>query len=958
MKSRPVVHWSALAFRAAAVLVAAWGAAPLGAQSPIGFTPERAPQQARCEALLQSLPTPAAFREHLRHITTEPHPTGSAAQLRVAEYIASTMERAGLRVELAPYDVYLPQLDGLVNEVELVTPVRRMLPNQEPALEADPFTAHPALLPGWNAYSGSGDVTAEVVYVNQGRREDFEELERLGISVEGRVVLARYGGNFRGFKVQFAEQRGAAAVIMFSDPGARPLEPYPDGPGRTPYTIERGSVLTLPWTGDPLTPFEPALPLDTEAGAAVRRLDPDEVPFHSIPVLPIGYGAAREILARMQGAAAPASWQGGLPLEYRLTGGPDLTVRVHVRQRLDFTRAINVIGWLDGSELPDEWVILGSHYDPWGFGAHDPNGGTAMLLTLAEALGRLKDEGCRPRRSIAIAHWDAEEYGIIGSTEWVEHHRDALHANAVAYINADGAVTGPRFSASSSPSLKRPILDAARSVRYGSRDSTVFEHWLRAAGDVVEPPIGDLGGGSDHVAFYTHVGVPSAGLSLGGANGIYHSNYDTFAFFERFSDPDFVFGPTLVRLDGVLALRLANADVIPYDIVRYGTDVLRHAAELERLAATRGMDVRLDALVRAAASFRAAAAAFEATRDAWLRSASGAGAPGEAAARGLNARLIALEKAFIDMDGLQERPWSRSLYASPDPFSGYASWMLPGIRFEVETGDSGGVEEWEAKYVAALQELERRVQQATALLAQSATPPARAAPRQEQEATAPSRWAATLDLGFNGSRGNTTLAVLSTGFGIKHLITDEFRFEWNGNLRYGESEGEVVARNVRSQVSFDLDPGGAVSPFFFADAERDPFRRMRLRTDGGAGAKYTFWERRNEEVSLSLAGLYSRQEFFPRPNGDVTPHRTNARWSGRGRVRRQFDDVRIEHTSFFQPVYDRLSDYNYDATTRIGTRLNERISLTFTHVYKHNSTPPEGVVREDQSFQAGITVQF
>jgi N-acetylated-alpha-linked acidic dipeptidase len=927
---------------------------------PVGFAPQRAAEQLRCEAVLQQLPTAAAFREHMRSVTAEPHPTGSDAQRRVADYLATAMERAGLRVERAAYDVYLPQLDGLVNELEIVTPVRMALPNREPALDADPFSAHPELLPGWNAYSGSGDVTAEVVYVNFGRKEDFEELQRLGVSVTGRVVLARYGGNFRGFKVQFAQEHGAAAVIMFSDPGTSELVSYPDGPGLTPFTIQRGSVLTLPWTGDPLTPFEPALPFGTPEGDAVQRLDPDDVAFHEIPVLPIGYAAAQEILGRMTGADVPATWRGGLPVAYRLTGGPALTVRVHVRQRLDFTRAVNVIGWIDGSEFPDEWVILGSHHDAWGFGAHDPNGGTAMLLTLADALGRMAADGCRPRRSIAIAHWDAEEYGIIGSTEWVEHHRDALGARAVAYINADGAITGGDFSASASPSLKQPILDAARAVRYAAGDSTVYDHWMRRARDRAEPPIGDLGGGSDHVAFYTHVGVPSMGLSLGGANGIYHSNYDTFAFFERFSDPDFVFGPTLARVDGVLALRLANADAIPYDVMRYGIDIERHAADLEELAAGRGMGLRLDSLKHAAAAFRTVAAELDAARTAWLER-----GPDAAAVRELSTRLIALEKAFIDMAGLQGRPWSRSLYASPDPFSGYASWMLPGIRFEIETDNAPGALAWEARYVVAVRELQRRVQHAAASLAvpsaaaaASPTTASPAAPRAAARTEAPSRWGVSVDLGFNGSRGNTALTVFSTGIGVKHLVTDEFRLEWNGAVRYGESEGDVVARNLRSQVSFDFNPDADVSPFFYMDAERDPFRRMRLRTDGGAGAKYTFWRQRNEEVSLSVAGLYSRQEFFPLPSGELTPRRSNARWSGRGRVRRQLGTARVEHTSFMQPVLDQLSDYTYDATTRLSTKLNERVSLTLTHLYKHNSQPPPGVVREDQSIQAGITVQF
>jgi N-acetylated-alpha-linked acidic dipeptidase len=697
--------WYLVAAAAAALpllLAASRHAAPA-----TGFTPATAAWHQLCEDRLLELPTAAAFREHLRMITAEPHPTGSAAQLRVAAYLVAVMERAGLSVDRAEYDVYLPQLDGLINEVEIVTPTRIRLPNRELPIADDPFTSHPDLLPGWNAYSGSGDVTAEVVYANFGRKEDFEQLDRLGVSVAGKVVLARYGGNFRGFKVKFAEERGAAAVIMFSDPDGNDVEPYPAGPGMTAGTIQRGSVLTLPYTGDPLTPFEPALPLD--GAVQVRRLDPDSVAFHTIPVLPIGHGAAAEILSRMTGEPAPDAWRSGVRVAHRLTGGEALTVRVHVQQRLDFTRAVNVIGTIRGSEYPDEWVILGSHYDPWSFGANDPNGGTAMLLVLAESLGVLASNGCQPRRSILIAHWDAEEYGIIGSTEWVEHHRAALTRNAVAYINADGAVSGANFSASSSPSLKRPILDAARAVRYPA-GGTVYEHWQRGERDR-DPPIANLGGGSDHVGFYTHVGVPSAGLSFGGSNGIYHSNYDTFRFFERFSDPEFVHGAALARVDGVLALRLANADIIPYDIARYGTDILQHAAALEKLSADRGAEVRLDALRAAAAAFAGIAREFEGARDAWTTRADGNVAP-----EGVNTALIGVEKAFIDMDGLQERPWSRSLYASPDPFSGYASWMLPGIRFEIETRNPAAVAAWEARYVAALGDLQRRVVSATALL--------------------------------------------------------------------------------------------------------------------------------------------------------------------------------------------------------------------------------------------------
>jgi len=690
---------------------------PVQEAPPTGFLPDRVAQQLMCEERLQAIPTPQQFREHLRIITAEPHPAGSEAQRRVGRYLAQTMEAAGLQVEEYPYDVYLPQLDGLVNEVEIVTPVPKRLENREWVLEEDPFSGHPHLLPGWNAYSGSGDVTGEVVYANFGRKEDFEELAAMGVSLEGRIVLARYGGNFRGYKVKFAEEYGAAGVIMFNDPGFASGDEYPAGPQMNPSTIQRGSVLTLDWTGDPLTPFEPALPLDGDVH--VERLDPAEVDFHTIPVLPIGYGAAQEILELMEGPPVPAGWGGGLPVTYRLTGGDGLTLRVNVEQRLDFTRAVNVIGTLEGTDFPDEWIILGSHYDPWGFGAIDPNGGTAMLLTLAEALGELAAEGCRPRRSILIAHWDAEEYGIIASTEWVEQFLTELTRSAVAYINADAAVSGPNFSASAAPSLKGPIIEAAGAVRYPGIDGTVLQWWEANSRGREVPAMGNLGGGSDHVGFYTHAGVPSAGLSFGGSSGVYHSNYDNFAFFERFSDPEFVFGPALARVDGVLALRLANADILPYDVVRYGTDILSHATALEEMTSELELHLELDRLKEAASRFEGTARLFTEARDSRL-------ARGEFSreeARRVNLQLIGLEKAFLHMEGLQGRPWSRSLYASPDPFSGYASWMLPGIRYELETANPAGVRSWEAIYVRAVEELDGRVRSVTAILEQEHSGP-------------------------------------------------------------------------------------------------------------------------------------------------------------------------------------------------------------------------------------------
>ena len=676
----------------------------------VGFTSARAAQQAMCEARFLELPSSEAFREHLRIITSAPHPAGSQAQVEVGNYLTRVMKAAGLEVEGHTYDVYLPQLTDDV-EAWIITPERMRLSNREPALDEDRFSHHPELLNGWNAFSGTGDVTGEVVYANQGRREDYEALDSMGVDLTGRIVIARYGGNFRGYKVKFAEERGAAGVIMFNDPGAnRGVDAYPEGPMMNGETIQRGSVLTLPWTGDPLTPFEPALPVSGERGH-VERLDPDDVPMPTIPVLPLGYLAAEEILNRMEGREAPEEWRGAIQGSYRLTGGPGLTVRVRVNQPRALTRAVNVVGTVTGSEYPNEWIILGAHYDPWGFGAIDPNGGTAMLLTLAEALGQLAEEGCRPRRSILIAHWDAEEAGIIGSTEWVEEFIDPLTVDAVAYINADGAVSGPNFGGSSSPSLKGTIVDALDDVAYPGTDMTVME-WWRTEGGGTE--LGNLGGGSDHVGFYTHAGVPSAGLSTGGRSGVYHSNYDNFAWFERFGDTEFVFGPMLARVDGLVALRLANADVVPYDVVRYATDTRVHVETLLEVAERRGVDVDLTRLVDATQGLEAAAARFTEARD---RSLEGdAAALATPVADRTNRLLRQLEDAWLDDEGLQDRPWSRNLYVSPDPFSGYASWMLPGVRYEIETDDPAQVPEWEAKYIRAIDRLVDVLDRATAEL--------------------------------------------------------------------------------------------------------------------------------------------------------------------------------------------------------------------------------------------------
>ena len=723
-----------------------------------GFTDDRAASQLACEARFLELPRSESFREHLRTITENPHPAGSAAQARVGEYLARAMESAGLDVTSHPYDVYLPELTDDV-EVHIVTPVAMQLSNREPALDEDRFSGHPDLLNGWNAFSGSGDVTGEVVYANFGRREDYRALDSMGISLAGKVVIARYGGNFRGYKVKFAEERDAAGVILFNDPGSSDMAAYPEGPMMNGQTIQRGSVLTLPWTGDPLTPFVPALPVDGDR--QVERLDPSEVPLHTIPVLPIGYEAASEILSRMTGAEAPADWDAGVELDYRLTGGPDLTVRVRVNQPKGLVRATNVVGTIRGSEFPDEWFILGAHYDPWGFGAIDPNGGTAMLLTLAEALGELaRDEECRPRRSIMIAHWDAEEYGIIGSTEWAELHADGLQANAVAYINTDGNGRG-LLNMGGSHTLERFINAVARDVTDPQTGISVSERLharrlTRGASDDLDAasdhPIAALGSGSDYTPFLQHLGIASLNLSYSGESGggSYHSVYDSYDHYVRFGDPAFAYGIALASTAGRAVLRLAEADILPFVFAPFSDTVARYVDEVieltgrmrEETARTNRLlaDGRYEAaadptttfvpparedpvpylnfapLQNAVARLQVAAAAS----DRGLRAAVDEGVLSTAARRAVNRRLLRTERLLTRDAGLPRRPWFRHQIYAPGFYTGYGVKTLPGVREAIEQRAWNEASEQVGHAAAALERLAAELDAITAELAAAA----------------------------------------------------------------------------------------------------------------------------------------------------------------------------------------------------------------------------------------------
>ena len=637
-----------------------------------GFFHSEKPSQLELEEQLLTMHSPETYREHLYNLTQTPAFAGQPENREVIDYIHNTMRDAGLDVQNYDYDVLLPQ-PGEVT-VSVITPEEISLPNKEYEYEEDPYTSHPNLEHGWAAYSGSGDVTAEVVYANYGTKEDFERLDEMGVSVEGKVVIARFGGNFRGYKAKYAEEAGAVGLVMFTDPPSDRDSVYPDGIFPDESAIQRGSLLTLDYYGDPLTPFEPALPLDDPD--TPDRLDIDDVDFHSIPVAPIGYGAADEILSRMQGEDAPDDWQGNFEYGYKLTGGEELTVRVDVDQPYEMRPISNVIGVIEGSEYPDEWIILGAHLDGWGYGTTDPNSGTAMLLTLAESLSQLVKEGHQPKRSIMIGHWDAEEFMLIGSSEWVEHLEEELMAKSVLYLNADMSVTGPNFRASSSPSLKKPITQAAKSVRHPDTGSSLYDFWADNASG--EPSIGNLGGGSDHVGFYMHAGIPSAGVSISGSVPIYHTNFDTFWFYENHLDSDFHYGPALADVYGLMALRFANAQILPYDVESYATDLQHHMETITEIAeadifADSGIEEKFEVITNRVARYRQLTAqrAFE-------------GRISPETLEEINQGLIQLERSFLHDEGLPFSPWLRSLYASSDPYSGYASWMLPAYRYAIE----------------------------------------------------------------------------------------------------------------------------------------------------------------------------------------------------------------------------------------------------------------------------------
>jgi N-acetylated-alpha-linked acidic dipeptidase len=675
------------------------------------FPPSQREAYTAYEAALNAIPTRDSLLAYHQLIAAEPHIAGTPGDIRNIDRIAKAFADMGLEVEKHEFFAYLCR--PVAAELEIVSPAPEKLITAEQPLPEDKYTQDPARTFGWNAYSGSGDVTAPVVYANYGTKADFAKLAELGIDLKGKIVIARYGGNFRGYKAKFAQDAGAVGLIIFVDPadtGYAKGIPYPEGGYSNPTCIERGSIITTDYPGDPLTP-------GIEATKDAKRLDPATVDLPKIPVQPIGYAAAGEILKQMSGPAVPAGWQGGCPCAYRVSGGEGLRVRLHVEQKREIIPTCNVIATLRGSTEPDTAIVLGCHHDAWVCGAADPTCGTITLIESARSFAQLAKEGKRPARTILFCAWGAEEFGIIGSTEWVEGHTEMLTKHAAMYLNLDMASMGTDFGSGATPSLRRIIAECTHAVPQ-ARDSsgkTVFDSWLGRGEDPLmpgQPKFGDLGGGSDHIAFLCHAGVPSASFGSSGSKGnSYHSTYDTLPWYWKVVGDDYQPALMITRMNNALAGRVASAPLLPLDPARYGPDTRRalidltkRAAELKLIAAPaapREIAPQLARLEGASVEFAARAAETESRL---LKAvAENRLSPDQLAT--INGLLMECDRAWLSDEGIPGRPWFKSLFAASDEDSGYAPWVLPGLRWAIEHKDLAALEQQQARYLAVFDHL-------------------------------------------------------------------------------------------------------------------------------------------------------------------------------------------------------------------------------------------------------------
>jgi len=692
-----------------------------------GFSPAAAARERTLEAELASRLNRDSVRTFFRHLTDKPHPAGSERNAELATYLAEKWKTYGLdEVHLRRYDVLLPWPREV--RVEMIAPTRFVASLKEDAYPQDPQTAQD-VGPTYLGMTASGDVTGELVYASSGNPSDYDWLESQGIDLRGKIAIVRYSVpySYRGFKALTAEKRGLKALLIYSDPaqdGFVKGDTFPLGPWGPSSHIQRGALsYDFMYAGDPLTPGVPSVP----GVPRIRESESSQIP--RIIAVPMSYRDAEPLLRALGGPEAPASWQGALAFKYRVGAGP-ATVRVKVDMD-GATRPIWVVeGRIRGTEEPDKYVLLGNHRDAWAFGAVDPSSGTATQLELARVLGALAREGKRPRRSIAFASWDAEEWHLTGSTEWGEQYYDDLRKNAIAYLNVDGSTSGSEFEAGAIASLNALVTETVRDVRDPGTDGSVLQSWGKAieaesrqsnigggatrAATVRRPidyPGNELGSGSDYTVFLNFIGMPIVEMSFGGPYGVYHSTYDNAYWMEHFGDPGYRYMTTMGEVWGRMALRLANAEHYPHDFVLYADRV---GGFIDAIAAQSGKGDKLDLTAARAAQLKWKA---ESERLEALLATELAAAPSrtrDIRLASVNEAMRRVEQALLDPAGIPGRPWFKHvLYA---PRYTYAAMTLPGVQEALDANELARAQQQIAMIAARIEAAAAATKAATAAM--------------------------------------------------------------------------------------------------------------------------------------------------------------------------------------------------------------------------------------------------
>jgi N-acetylated-alpha-linked acidic dipeptidase len=688
---------------------------PLHAQEETlpGYARAASEQQKTLEGRVIARPSADSARVYSRFLSSDVHVSGTPAQARTRDYVVAAMKKWGLETEVRTYDVWMPHTTNM--QVWRVAPDTLMLHLAEGPVPEDStsWTAKEAVIA--NGYSGTGSVTAPVVYVNYGLIEDYAQLDSMGVSVKGKIAVARYGRSYRGIKAREAEKRGAVGLVIYSDPeddGFVRGDVYPEGPMRPKQGVQRGSIMN--GDGDPSTPGYPSKP-------GAKRVPTSELEVAHIPVVPMSYGNAAELLRGLRGADVPREWQGGLPFHYHAGPGP---VVAHMLVESDTaTAAIKQIwdtfGIVRGSEFPDQVVIIGGHRDAWGPGAADNVSGTVSVMEAAHAVADAVKAGHRPKRTIIFATWDAEEWGLLGSTEYVEDDSLRLKRGGVAYLNQDVAAQGPSFGGGGSPSLRSTLRDIAKNVEDPSGKGSVYQVWRERAAipDSAEPRMGDPGGGSDFAGFYNHLGMPIAEWGFGGAGGVYHSFYDDFNWMSKFGDPTFAYHATAAKIGAAMVLRLANADILPYNYVEYARTMKGYIPRVTKAIGEKGWNTSATTLAAAIDQMEQAATEFNATRDAVLAR----GTPSKSVRGNTNAALLRVERALTRPEGLRTRPWFRNLIYAADENNGYANMVFPSVNEAIRSGDRALAEREIADLASRFQAATKAIRDATSALGGPAT---------------------------------------------------------------------------------------------------------------------------------------------------------------------------------------------------------------------------------------------